>query len=529
MMDVYAEFDLKLDRISTREELRSYLNELQILSYNERSNNSVLELVEKTIKLAKEVNDDLSLIKLYSLKISHLQYFKEKLPDVKKLTGSIKSLAIRLDNNDGMALFHAHMWFIYRFEGNYVLSKDSINYIGNVLEKAEISDDFIKFICQYTFAFDDWINNHNIDVINHFEDCLLFAHKNNLTRSIIQILAILCIIYMVSQNSKKILEQSKKILGNKDLFEKIPTDAKAMLYYFIGLGYMLDLNLRYAESFFQEAYNILEPIHKKSIYFSNFIILHSHMITVKALQGKIEQSWNIIMNVDQLLKQEFFIKNLDSNTKNQIQHTLNLNKFYVCSRLKDFDSRKMQDLIEEIYKGSKIFYSNFMLLQEYILNSNLEIEKLKELQSTENYSINRVKHIISFVLLRTEEDKSDELALERIEVLVNREKNENTTFIENAFSDLLIAQQLFSLSRYGDIYTLLRKYKNQLSKIEVLEMRVFMEAFIQVGSFKNGDPLGPALQYMAIKKCRLYGFSRLEDKLLYYLSIQGNDVLKINI
>ncbi len=60
-------------------------------------------------------------------------------------------------------------------------------------------------------------------------------------------------------------------------------------------------------------------------------------------------------------------------------------------------------------------------------------------------------------------------------------------------------------------------------------MRVFMEAFIQVGSFKNGDPLGPALQYMAIKKCRLYGFSRLENKLLYYFSIQGNDVLKMNV
>ena len=54
-----------------------------------------------------------------------------------------------------------------------------------------------------------------------------------------------------------------------------------------------------------------------------------------------------------------------------------------------------------------------------------------------------------------------------------------------------------------------------------------MEAFIQVGAYKTGDPLGPALQYMAIKKCRQYGFSRLENKLLEYLNIQGIDTLRM--
>jgi len=252
------------------------------------------------------------------------------------------------------------------------------------------------------------------------------------------------------------------------------------------------------------------------------------MITVKALQGKIEQTWRIVKEVENLLEQEFFDKNPDLNTKKQIRHTLNLNKFYVYTRSKDFDSEEMQDLIEDLFKASKTLYSNFLLLSEYVLNSNLEPDKLKELLAIDNFSINRVKHIISYVLLgRTEEYTTNKLFLERIEVLVNREKTEITTFIENAFADLLMAQQLFSLTKYRDIYPLLRKYRDQLNRIEVLEIRVFMEAFIQVGAYKTGDPLGPALQYMAIKKCRQYGFSRLESKLLDYLSIQGNDTLRM--
>ena len=98
--------------------------------------------------------------------------------------------------------------------------------------------------------------------------------------------------------------------------------------------------------------------------------------------------------------------------------------------------------------------------------------------------------------------------------------------MEKAFTDLLLAKELFIQKRYEEIHLLLKKYENRLDKLEVLEFRIFMEAFIQVGAFKTGDPLGPALQYMAIKKCRQYGFSRLENKLSDYLTMQGNDTIR---
>ncbi|MCK5409431.1 MAG: hypothetical protein KAJ30_04130, partial [Candidatus Heimdallarchaeota archaeon] len=95
---------------------------------------------------------------------------------------------------------------------------------------------------------------------------------------------------------------------------------------------------------------------------------------------------------------------------------------------------------------------------------------------------------------------------------------------ERAFADLLAAQEYYKINRFAEIYPLLKKYENQTHKIEVLELRVFMEAFIQVGAYKSGDPLGPAHQYMAIKKCRNYGFSRLENTLLNYLDMQKKEV-----
>lgn len=126
----------------------------------------------------------------------------------------------------------------------------------------------------------------------------------------------------------------------------------------------------------------------------------------------------------------------------------------------------------------------------------------------------------------TDENISDEQRhLNCIDILKNRIRTDKTTFIEDTYADLLLAQELLDLQRFDAIYPLLRKYKVQLHKIEVLEMRIFMKAFIQVGEFRNGDPLAPAVQYMAIKKCRKHRFTKLEQLLFQHQQTMRNWVL----
>jgi len=237
----------------------------------------------------------------------------------------------------------------------------------------------------------------------------------------------------------------------------------------------------------------------------------------------------MVKEADTLLQTEFIKKNLDENTKKQITHTHNLTKFYNLSRLSNYTSQEHQELIEEIYEGCKVNYSDFMTFSEFILNSNLDSDKLQSLLTIDNFSINRVKHLTEFVLekqtLETEISRKQKV-LNCIAILEKRVKTSKTTFIEHVYADLLIAQQLFSLKRHAEISPLLKQYESRLHRIEVLEMRVFMEAFVQVGAYKNGDPLGPALQYMAIKKCRNYGCSRLENKLLDYLQLQQKEITR---
>ena len=172
------------------------------------------------------------------------------------------------------------------------------------------------------------------------------------------------------------------------------------------------------------------------------------------------------------------------------------------------------------------YHSNAIFFSEYLLSARLSKKQLIEIKNLGNPNTKRVEHIINFLIEKINHTDEQQV-MNYVSILKRRPVKDKMTFTEKAFADLLAAQEYYKINRFAEIYPLLKKYENHLHKIEVLEMRVFMEAFIQVGAYKNGNPLGPALQYMAIKKCRQYGFSRLENTLSDYLTMQGNDTIRM--
>ena len=488
---------------------------------------AMMNLIDKAIEKSSVFNNKKIMIFLYDLKIRQLYHLNKNLEKVCFLLTKMKNLVENSKNYDCIALFNQLVWHIEKLKGNHKKSLKGINTSMLLLRKSLLNDKYTINFCRYSYAVEIWLTEHNLESANLLEECIDFFYQNNYYRSLAQIFGLLSIIYTRKHESKRTLSLSNQILANRDLFENLPLDVKGIIYYFTGLGYMLDANLVIAESYFNEAYTILKPIYKDSIYFAYYLVLLSYLAKVKGLQCKTEQATNMVKEADKLLQTEFVKKNLDENSKKQIIHTHNLTKFYNISRLSNYNPQENQELMEEIYEGCKVHYSDFMTFSEFILNSNFDFDKLQQLLTIDNFSINRVKHLIEFMLEKQKleaEISQEQKSLNCITILEKRVITSKTTFIEHVYANLLIAQQLFSLKRYAEISPLLKQYESRLKRIEVLEMRIFMEAFIQVGAYKNGDPLGPALQYMAIKKCRDYGFSRLEKILLDYLQLQRKEI-----
>ncbi|MBY8999582.1 MAG: hypothetical protein KGD64_01585 [Candidatus Heimdallarchaeota archaeon] len=525
------EINDKLQLILSETKIDEILRKLRVLVSNDRSNQTIMKITKEAIKKFTKMGNHKGLVDLYGLLILQLEHLNENADNVSVLIEKMQKTAEKHQYKEGLALTYSYLWYNEKLKGNSKASREAIFKAKEIIDNLKECENYNYYFVIYSFAMDRWLEKHDTSVISLLEDCIQYYYKNNFHRSLAQTFSFLSIIYTRKHKNKRILKLGNEILANRTLFEKLPPDVEGIIYYFTGLGHMLDANLVMAESYFNEAYDILKPIYKSSIYFSNFLILHSYLATVKGLHGKTDQAYSFIKEAENILQSDFIKTNLDENTEKQIVHTLNLVKFYNISRLGKYSPQEHQVLINEIIENCKDLYSDFMTLSEFILNSNLDSDKLQLLLSIDNFSINRVKHLIEFMLEMQRLDteiSQEQKALNCISILKSRVITSKIIFMENVYADLLIAQQLFTLKRYAEISPLLKKYENRLKKIEVLEMRIFMEAFIQVGAFKSGDLLGPALQYMAIKKCRLYGFSRLENTLLRYLQLQHKVITRAN-
>ncbi len=531
MVDSLSIEDLavKIESINSKEDLRDILKDLCLLSSNEKSNEKIVNLLDKAIEKSKLLNDEESFVDLIGYKIPLLYSYRKNIVKVRELISQMKNISEKNCYTDRLAWAYSYIWYVEKFEGNKERSTEAMEQAIELLNKFSYENEYIYYFIRYSYAFELWIENHDVNSIEIFEECADYFLSNHLYRSLSQTLGILSIIYMRTHETKKSLGIIKRILSPKSLFEELPLDIQAISYYCAGLAHMLNMNLEYSEIYFNKSYTILKPIYKKSIYLNNFITLHSHLASIRALKGNLEEAYEMVKDANQLLEDEFVKKNLDKQTKIQIIHTHNLTKYYVISRLKSFNSDDYEDLINTIYNNSKNHYSNFIMFSEYILSSKLDSEKLEALLQINNFSISTVKHIIKYMLEKKKSNKlsNEQKRLNCIEVLNGHLKTEKTTFIEYAYTDLLLAQELYKLKRFNEISPLLRKYKNQINRVEVLEMKIFMEAFIQVGAFNDGDPLGPALQYMAIKRCRQYNFSSLESILLNYINSQRINILNV--
>lgn len=510
--------------LRTAIELQEILNSLRVFAANEKSE-EVLETINIALQKSFDIEDKKSTVNILELKIKQLFGSKKNMKQIEEHLFLMKQIASNLDYQEGLILAFSIEWGVERFKGNEEKSLEALQKSMDLLEACSNCSCYTYNITRYSYAFDKWKRESDPNCACIFEECIDYFERKGYYKGLIRALGYLSTIYFQTQKRVGVQQLTKNIYRKLESL-KLPKDLQAVMRYFLGATLDLDFLLSKAEKQFLLSKKIFEASSPKSENYVFYLPTLSHLSIIQALKGNLAESRRNIQLLEMILKKDSIINKLDNKNKEQTRHNLNLTKFYIKSRLKDFRSENEKDLVKTIFRNIDKCHTNAIFFSEFLLNANLNKEQLAEIKNLSNPSTKRVEHIINFLNEKTTNGDEKQI-IDCIFTLNRRQLEDRMTFIEKAFADLLAAQEYFKINRFAEIYPLLRKYKNQLYKIEVLEMRVFMEAFIQVGAYKNGDPLGPALQYMAIKKCRQYGFSRLENKLSDYLTLQGNDTIRM--
>jgi len=511
-------------KLETERELRDIIEDLRKISANEKSE-VVRKLIDISLEKAENLNDKRSIIFLLELKVRQIYNLSTSYKRINLLMERIYQLSSSISFDIGFCLYYQLKWIIEKFRGNKEESSKAIEIANKYISKEIIDDEYVYYGCKYAYALELWFNSRNLDSSYLLEECCQYFYSNDFYHGLVMSLGILTIIYQQTQNKEKSMDLTKKILERNDFLRNISEEIKSIIHFFIGFSQELSFNLNLAEEHLNETIRILRPIYKTSIYSSYYITALSYLTATNALQGKLELAYNQMIDMDGLIEEGITIRNLDDFNRKQLKHIFDLTKFYIYSRLQSFESKDLLELKQTILKNISRYYSNSIFFSEFLLNAELTKEQLIEIRDLKTPSTKRVEHIINFLIEKTT-NTDEQSMINSISELKRRPARDRMTYEEKAFADLLAAQEYYKLRRFSEIYPLLKKYKENLNRIEILELRIFMEAFIQIGAFKNGDPMGPALQYVAIRKCQQYGFSRLENKLLNYLELQHKDIIQ---
>ncbi len=512
----------ELEMVQSSEELRPVLVNLQVFASNNRSSKKASFLIRKAIEKNEVVNDKKSRVILYDLQIRQLYHQKDHLLEINNLLSSMRSLTEEINYQEGLALFYQLTWHIEKFQDNKKKSSEAINKSMKILNNLSEQDGYVYNFCRYSYAVERWLEKHDSTSADILEACANYYFQNGFYRSLVQTLGILAIIYQRTKSREKVLETSKSLLENHFIFEQLPKDVQAYTHYLVGYGYTLQCSLSEAEAHFEESRKILKESYKSSIYFGYYLTTLSHLSTIYALQGKLIQATQSVDETEKLLQEEFIQKNLDRVSKRQIVHTFNLTKFYVQTRKKDFNVEESRDLIETIYSGTQINYSNVIMLSEFLLNAQLSYEQLQELQKKDNVSLKRVKHITLFMMEKTRtavELTAVELLRNCIVTLWKRRIPKDETFIERSFVDLLLAQQYYDMGRFDEMNKLLRNYSDNLDTIEVLEQRLFIKGMMFFAAHRSGDFTAAPKFCKTIEECKVNNLTRLEELLTSYIGL----------
>ena len=121
-MNLCDELEIISKQIELGLNVPDVVERLKILSYNHNQNaeyvankeKKILE-IDKLIERCEETEDSVSLITLYSLKITQIHHLMENMPLVVDLAEKIKVISNKCGFKDGITLYHTHKLYIAKF------------------------------------------------------------------------------------------------------------------------------------------------------------------------------------------------------------------------------------------------------------------------------------------------------------------------------------------------------------------------------------------------------------------------------
>ena len=145
-------FEQEIQKKLSIPEFSQIVKKLRIFISNNRSNISLIQLLDNMIKKAKDYNDDKSIINLYGLKILLLENHNENLEIICKIATEMENLSKEKSLQEELALTYSYWWFIEKIRGKKTEGRLFINKAFSYIQNSNKDDKYIMHFVHYSYS-----------------------------------------------------------------------------------------------------------------------------------------------------------------------------------------------------------------------------------------------------------------------------------------------------------------------------------------------------------------------------------------
>ena len=424
MLDI-EEFQKKRKRIfddrnsiSSLSELKEYIQDLEIVSANEKSG-EIENLVRNIITEIKEdVADEDSLFKLYVILFMQIYYFERNLRDSENLLKKMKNIADETKDVEQNVIIMKSQYLLHQIKGEKEEAKEKISRSLDLIEKYKESYEKTYFETLYAYTISVLFESKKYsEAIENVEKCLKFYHESYNVLGLIKVIYLLLSLYFLNGEKDKVSKMFNWILQEEKIQEKISDTQYITLYWLLGVVASVNLQIDESIEFLTNVYERIKEEHSQKQMLYEYVEALTLLSRSYAYKGNFQKSYDFIIELLKFIKTDFCKKSYISWRLKQIYFSIHYTLLFVFVQLKT----RLQDLEDEklktVYKYTKTLIEESQFSENLLLSSSISEERIKEITEKEHSHTDEFHLIVHQQLISLEAHKLSEETIEKLNVL----------------------------------------------------------------------------------------------------------------
>ena len=500
------------DNVLNLAELKNYIQDLEIISDNEKSK-EISNLIEELIPTVEEKIDETLLFKFYWLLFQQSYYFIQNLKRTEELLLKMRDIAERTKNIENIASVLGAESLYFQLKGN---QKKAIEKITESMEtikdyKERYKKSYFSSLYAYTI-FVLYEKQQYKEAIDNMRTCLEYYYtESSNVLGLIHTIHLLLRLYILLGKEKDVDELLDWVLKDVKIQEQSTDPQYILLFWYLGTISAIRYKIADSILYLNNAYIRIKKTKTENQKLYEYIEILKLLIRSYAYKGEFQKSYNNIVELLNYIETDFVKENYLQWRLKRVYFSVYYSLLFIFVQLDmQIDSLEDPDL-KGVYKYIKTLIEDSKLPEDLLLDTSLSEEEMKQVLDKGESRPDEFNLTIYQQLVSLDVHKASEETIDKIQVL-------KKYAYSPLYADILLGKIHLSMGNFKEFKEISERIRKVKNKADTPITKYWIDLFGLLKTYlTNPDDRSIIDKFESLKaECKKNNFLKMSEEVNLY-------------